>query len=247
MENNQVGCKRAKIRPQESCNFMINRIKREQDKCLNFKSFELCKVFKNYHPEIQTFLYTFDCSFLMNHCEERNIGVFSSRLGKVILRNFNVPQGSVEDLLEDISRIDNFAVIQCKMSTFWYLFFKSKKYYFQPDSSAQQFIWFTKKPENFHVKTAKINRPSVNVLIFDSVSRTEFYYAMSKTVQVMRQISGLNETRVLDFKLHQSVARDTNENMVRLFNGESLPKQKLNSQKVNLTLLTSKFFHFFIR
>ena len=170
--------------------------------------------------------YSFDCSFLRAYCDAKSVGLMDANQGEIRWNYLSdSPNNRMETRLEEYSEALDFVFIKCELSDFWATYFRRIRHSFAIDGSVQQLVWFTRinsKPENDeenYIQKTSHKLPNINIIWFDSVSRTEFYYALKNSVEALRSISESGDRKVLDFKLFQSVSRATYGSFHHLFNG----------------------------
>ena len=201
---------------------MQRKTSTHKNACANVNSFSFCesKLFKN--ETSQSYGYKFNCSFMKSYCLRTKYGGFSESRGEVIWKRFKADK-TFEEQLETISQKIEFVFLQCYMNKLWYYYYKSKNYQFAEDGAAYQFIWFIgdkklhrkkgqskfQKVFNGNSNTPGNNKPNINIIFLDSVSRTLFYYAMENTVETLKRASKSGNRLVLDYKLYQSIALAT--------------------------------------
>ena len=220
-----VQCTKALVRPATACNYIKAQLKKEKDTCRIQKPFILCKSEIAWQKN-GDFEYSFDCSFMAEHCDNVFYGIMDPKLGRVEYHHFPEEE-ALEVQLETISKTHNFVFLKCTLKPNFLKKFKIGKYSFALDGSAVQLIWFLQKiaknEKNDLEKAPRHSaKPNINVIYLDSVSRTVFYYALPRTVKIMKKLSESEGRKVFDYKLFQSVERGSYGNLRHLFNGDNM-------------------------
>ena len=255
---NDSVCNRAKIQPFDICNHMKSIIKStaSSNLCLTKKSFKLCEMQTKIVLSKSVVQYHFSCDFVHLYCVETLIGTIDPRIGKISWQKFDKEKLSlflsIENYLSELSKHYDFLFVKCKLNWYNYWYYWLKNYSFTAvDKYAEQLFWFLRYPQaskNIITRTGNgsqpdnemVNevKPSVNIIFIDSTSRTQFYYGMPKSVEMMQRIS--SHRKVFDYKLFQSIGSGTTFNLHRLFNAGNTSAKMANEEITQLNSM--KFF-----
>ena len=223
--NDEIKCKRAKISPSGSCRTLQRMIDSDVNHCNPGRGFELCQSFLKYNNNLDHF-YEFDCNNAKKICINMKIGFLDPPNGSLKWTILNASEFSALEIrLKTLSHEKKFMYLTCELSWHTYFLYRLMGYSFNKHGQAEQVLFFQ---PNIDVSDIRLsaknkektkNKPNINIIFIDSVSRTEFYYAMPKTVAWMRNLATEEKRNVLDFKLVQSVHHQTFYNFHKLFNG----------------------------
>ena len=217
----------------------------DRSSCSERPKFELCRSDFSFSESKQRYFYKFDCSFIGSSCSEAELGLLDFKLGDLNWTFVDTMEPSViESKLEKISVESEFVFIRCKLKMSSWMYYKMNNFQFTSSGQAEQFLFFAnhltnsssnryeapfvdvKSPNSSKTVTIKSskeaklkNKPSINIVFFDAMSRTEAFYAWPNTISFLKNLSSTGERKVLDFRLSQSLYYQTFYHFHSLFNG----------------------------
>ena len=150
--------------------------------------------------------------FHRSNCSVVEIGYYTAETGNMYwIKIQQNDSKSTESRLELLSKQEEFVFIRCRLEKSKYKYYKKNKYSFTYDDYAQQLLMFPKLPSSAFMNATESSRlnsskkPNINIMFFDSTSRTESFYALPKTMAFLKSLSSSGKRKVLDFRLVQSL------------------------------------------
>ncbi|XP_075252522.1 uncharacterized protein LOC142344608 isoform X2 [Convolutriloba macropyga] len=218
----EVSCKRAQINPSTACHVMERMLNADDVYCSKPNNITLCEQ----TWDIDSNVYSFNCSFVQMNCARVYLGTIDSESGIILWERFSDRKiGKLEKRLVQISTKEDFVFVRCALTFVKFFAFKLSGYSLDVNRSAQQLFSFQKALIKNDARASKTNKlamskkPSINLLFIDSVSRTIMYYAWPKVISLLRRLSASKDRKVFEYKLFQSIDTGTISHMYRLFNG----------------------------
>ena len=152
--------------------------------------------------------------FHRSNCSNTEIGYYTAETGDMIWSKIKlINLSSIEKRLEILSEKEEFVFIRCRLDQAKQTYYKTNKYSFTYDDYAQQLLMFPKLPKSVLLNSmrsspSRLNspkKPNINIMFFDSTSRTEAFYALPQTMGFLKNLSSSAKRKVLDFRLVQSL------------------------------------------